>query len=146
MSSSRCDAVGLRVGSASPDPRSQHFRHRPRLRDAAARRERLLGVEDLAERSDARLVQVRAEAVEARARARLVVRLHPQPGVDERTHQPPPHRALVIGGVARAEVAVVLRLVVAMTGRERAQTDRREQPVADDVEAPAATRASSSTG
>ena len=67
-------------------------------------------------------------------RARLVVRIHLQPRVDERADQPAPHRALVIGGVARAQIAVVLRLVVAMTGRQRAQSDGRQQAIADHVE------------
>ena len=42
--------------------------------------------------------------------------MHLQPGVDERADQPGPDRPLVIGGVARAQVAVVLRLVVGCPG------------------------------
>ena len=74
------------------------------------------GVEDLAERADARFVQVRREAFETAPRARLVVRMDLEPGIDERADQPAPDRALVVGGVARAQVAVVLRLVVAVPG------------------------------
>ena len=74
------------------------------------------------------------EALEARARARLVVGMELQPRIDERAHQPSPDGALVVRGVARAQVAVVLRLVVAVPGRERAQTDRRQQPLAHDLE------------
>ena len=40
-----------------------------------------------------------------------------------------PDRSLVIGGVARAQVAVVVRLVVGMARRQRAQPDRRQQLV-----------------
>ena len=59
--------------------------------------------------------------------------IHLQPRVDERTDQPAPHRALVIGRVARAQVAEVARLVVGVAGRERAQADRRQQPIAHDA-------------
>ena len=45
-------------------PAAQHFRHAPRLRDAAARRVGLLGVEDLADRPDARFVEMREKPVE----------------------------------------------------------------------------------
>ena len=63
----------------------------------------------------------------ARRAPRAVVGMHLEPGVDEGADQPAPHRALVIGRVARAQVAVVARLVVGVAGRERAQADRREQ-------------------
>ena len=48
---------------------AQHLGDAPRLRDAAARRERRLGVEDLADRADARFVEVRARSRRAAARA-----------------------------------------------------------------------------
>ena len=51
-----------------------------------------------------------------------------------------PDRALVVGGVARAQVAVVVRLVVGVAGRERAQADRRQQALARPRRAPAAQR------
>ena len=63
------------------------------------------------------------EAVEQPPRAGAVVGMHLQPGVDERADQPGPDGALVIGGVARAQVAVVARLVVA-DGRARASAGR----------------------
>ena len=66
--------------------------------------------------------------------------MHLEPGVDERADQPGPHRALVIGRVARAQVAVVVRLVVGIARRERAQADRRQQAFAHHVAAPAAQR------
>ena len=49
-------AWDLRVAGSS-EPRPQHFGDAPRLRDAAARRVRALGVEDLAERADAGVVR-----------------------------------------------------------------------------------------
>ena len=67
-------------------------------------------------------------------RARLVVGMDLEPCIDERADQPSPDRALVVGRVAGAQVAVVLRLVVAVPRRERAQADRRQQPLAHDVE------------
>src|ERR1043165_3945871 len=47
----------------SQNPAPQNFRDAPGLRDAAARRERRDGVEDLADRADARRVEVRDEAL-----------------------------------------------------------------------------------
>src|SRR5204862_273520 len=84
------------------------------LRDAAARRVRLLGVEDLADGADARLRLMMLEARQHLTRAREVTRIHTQIGIDVRADEPRPDGALVIGRVARPQVAVVLRLVVAM--------------------------------
>ena len=89
-------------------------------------RPRSAWVEDLADRPDAGLAEVVAKpSISARCR-----RCRPgdlEPGVDEGPDQPGPHRALVVGGVARAQVAVVGRLVVGVPGRQRAQAHRREQ-------------------
>ena len=79
--------------------------------------------------ADAGLVEMRRGSrpgTGARPAARSGCVLHPR--VDERADQPGPDRALVVGAVARAQIAVVRRLVVGMSGIERAQADRREQP------------------
>ena len=62
-----------------------------------------------------------------------LARVELQPGVDEGPDEPAPHRPLVVGGVARAQVAVVPGLVVGMAGGQRAQAHRREQPLLHDV-------------
>ena len=51
-------------------PGAQQLGHAPRLGDAAARRVRRLGVEDLADRSDARLIEVRHDSRLEKRRAR----------------------------------------------------------------------------
>ena len=59
-----------------------------------------------------------------------------QPGIHEGANQPRPDGSLVIGGVARPDVAVVARLKVGVIGRQRAQPDGRQQPLgnhADDL-------------
>src|SRR5436190_2560264 len=76
---------------------AQHFGDAPGLRDAPARHERRLGIEDLADRSDTRVAQVAVETVEYPACAVAVLWIHLQPRVDERPDQPRPHRALVVG-------------------------------------------------
>ena len=63
------------------------------------------------------------EAVEEAARARAVVGVHLEPRVDERADQPRPDRALVIRGVARAQVAVVAS-ACSRGGRARASAGR----------------------
>ena len=88
---------------------------------------------------------MRLEAAEAAARTRRVSRIHLQPRIDERADEPAPHGALVIRRVARAQIAVVLRLVVTMTGRQRTKSNGREQAIADHVET-GRQRSPSSTG
>src|SRR5262249_6495700 len=110
----RCHFLRRRIlpsSSLDRDPRAQHLSDAPRLRDAAAGREWRLRVEHFADRSDARIVEVRQKTLERGARAREIVGIDLQPCIDERTGEPRPHRPLVIGGVARAEVAEVVRLV-----------------------------------
>ena len=88
-------------------PSAQHLGDAPGLGDAAARRERRLGVEDLADRADARLA--RGACAKPSRNCRAPARSSGwtlQPGVDERADQPGPDRPLVVGGVARAQVAV----------------------------------------
>src|SRR5215831_11589792 len=70
--------LGLRL-----DPGAQYLGHAPGLGHAAARRVGFLGVEDLADGPDAGLVQMWAEAVEEGSRPRSIVRVEPEPRVDE---------------------------------------------------------------
>src|SRR5437867_6259203 len=85
-------------------PHAQYFSDAPRLGDTAARRVRRFRVEDFADRSDARLIQMGHEAVEHALRAGPVVRIDLQPRIDERSGEPRPDGPLVIRGIARAEV------------------------------------------
>src|SRR4051794_13509403 len=81
-------------------PAPQRLRHAPRLRDAAAGGEGRLGVEDLADRADAGVVEVREHRLEETARAGVILGMHLQPGIDEWADQPAPDGALMIRGVA----------------------------------------------
>ncbi len=54
------------------------------------------------------------EAVQKLARAFEIAEVNLEPRVDERPDQPGPHRSLMIGRIASAKVAVILRLVVLM--------------------------------
>src|SRR5688500_2348824 len=69
-------------------PAAKHFRHTPRLRNTSAWSVRRLSIEDLRDRSDAELGQVRDQAIQESPRACLVVRMQLEPGVDPRTDQP----------------------------------------------------------
>ncbi len=109
-------------------------------------REWRLGVEDFAHRSDARFVEMGGEPVERAARARDVVRIDLQPRVDVRSDEPAPHRALVVGRVARAQVAVVARLEVGIVGRQRCGGRPASATAARPVRITGSQRSGSSTG
>src|SRR5437764_223087 len=91
---------------------AQHFRDAPGLGDAAARRERRLGVKDFADRAEARFSEMRLEAVEEMPRHHAIIGVDLEPRIDERADQPSPYRALVIGGIAGTHIAEIARLVL----------------------------------
>src|SRR5687768_14651889 len=96
----------------------EDFGHAPRLCHTSSGNVRLCGVEDLPDRSYARFIQMRLEPIEQPSRAGAIRGIHPEPGIDEGTDQPGPDGALVVGRVARAQIAVVLFLVVRMARRQ----------------------------
>ena len=59
------------------------------------------------------------------------VAVHAQPRLDEGAHQPGPDGSLVIGAVARERRAFVVRDVAGLAGRQRPQSERRQQPMLD---------------
>src|SRR5438876_8076791 len=115
------------------DPHAQHFGDAPRLSDTAARRVRRFRVEDLADRSNAPIVEVRNETVERMTCAVEIGGINLEPGVDEGADEPSPYGALVIRRVTRAKIAEVPRLVCRIAGRERSQADRRQQSIPNDA-------------
>ena len=119
------------LGKLHPD--AQHLSHAPRLRDAAARCKRQLGVEHFANRSNTRIVEMMDETCDGRLCAFVILRVDLQPSVHERSNQPRPHGALMISGIARAKIAEVPRFEIAIVGRQRSQTHGREQFLADDT-------------
>ena len=138
----RCSPLpsGRQRGAVGAHERAQYFGDAPGLRDAAARRERLLGVEDFADRADARVVQVVRQRLEQTSSATR----RPRDGRASHAStkgpiEPCPDRALVIGGVAGAQVAEISRLVVRMIRRERPQTRRASGAGSRPRQAPAPT-------
>src|SRR5207302_5285451 len=69
----------------------------------------------------------RLEASEETARLFQLVRMDLEPGIDKGTDQPGPYRALVIGRVAGAQIAKIARLEIGFVGRQRAQSEWRQQ-------------------
>ena len=57
-----------------------------------------------------------------------------QPGIRERSDQPGPDRPLMIGSVARTQVAVILRFIIRMSGSQRPQSERGQQTILDGVQ------------
>src|SRR5215208_244597 len=84
---------------------AQHLGDAPGLGDAAARRERRVGVEDFADRTDPGLGKLGLESGKKTARGVEVFRVRLEPGIDEGADQPGPHGALVISRVASAKIA-----------------------------------------
>src|SRR5207253_2493424 len=72
------------------DEAAQHFGDAPGLSDAAARRKGRFGVEDLADRADPGLGEMRLEAGEKTARLFRLVRVDLEPGIDKGADQPGP--------------------------------------------------------
>ena len=70
-------------------PAAQDFRHAPGLRNAAARRVRRFGVENLADRSETERPERRDASVEKAARAGTIFGMQLEPRVHPRTDQPP---------------------------------------------------------
>jgi hypothetical protein len=50
--------------------------------------------------------------------------VHPDPGLDERAREPRPHRALMVGGVAVTNIALVVGNVLWIVGGEGAKSER----------------------
>ena len=102
------------------NPTPQHLRDTPRLRYASARNEWLIRIKDFADRTDAGLAEVGWELIEKLARCFEIVRVNPQPRIDKWSDEPGPDGPLMIGRIARPQVAVVLRLVVGVIRRQAA--------------------------
>src|SRR4029453_8467456 len=75
------DPVHALWGSFHPAP--EYFRHTPGLRDTPTRRERLLSIEDLADRTESCLIQLWDKTREQVPPSSPVLGVHPQPGIDK---------------------------------------------------------------
>src|SRR6516165_4408773 len=111
------------IAACGPDPAAKHFCNAPGLCGAAAGRVGGLGVEDLADRADARFAEMGREARQEILGGVRLFGMDLQPGVDERADQPGPDRALMVGRIARAQVAIILGLVVRAPRCERTQAE-----------------------
>src|SRR5439155_2600602 len=57
-----------------------------------------------------------------------------EPRLDERAHEPRPDRPLMVRAVALADAALVAGPVSRLVGRERAESERRQQPCLDGID------------
>src|SRR2546425_702521 len=111
-------------------PAPEHFRHTPGLCDTPTRCERLLSIEDLADRTESCLIQLRDKTLEQVARSSPVLGVHPQPCIDKGPDEPGPYCPLMVRRITRAQVAIVLWLVIRMAWGKRAQPYRGEEVLA----------------
>src|SRR4051812_45556142 len=115
-------------------PAAQHFRHAPGLRDATPGMVRLAGVKYFADRADAIFVHAFGKSLQELAGLPVLAGMDLEPGIDERPDQPRPDRSLVVGAIARPQVAGIKRFVIRMFRRERTKTDRRDQLLFRDID------------
>src|SRR5579872_6211736 len=106
----------IRTNAFGLDPASHQFCDTPGLHDTASWSKRRFRVEDFAYRSDAAFAEVMSETLQEGASLAEFVRMQTQIGVDKWSNQPGPDGPLMIGGIARAQIAVVTRFVVRMAG------------------------------
>src|ERR1019366_8513422 len=104
-------------------PGTKQFSDSPRLRHTSARKKGSRGIENLCDLPDTRLTQVVPQRQQKGASPFTFVRMNFQPRLDERPDKPTPHGALVVSGVASAQVAVVVGLEVGMVRIEAAQAE-----------------------
>lgn len=91
-------------------PNAQDLGNGPSLRDAAARREWRLCVEDLAERAQAVRDDLFAERLKE-PQGCFAVAIHAEMGEDEGSQEPPPHSTLMVGTIPFPGAAAVMGLV-----------------------------------
>src|SRR5438132_8530458 len=100
-------------------PASQHLGNAPRLSYTSARQEWRLGIKDLADRPDARFIEVRQKSFEKTARSHAIIRIDFQPCINKWGNEPAPDCALMICRVARSKITVISRLVIRMVWSKR---------------------------
>src|SRR5438874_10879414 len=115
----RLDRNGCARGAGRCHPAPQDFGDAPRLRNATPRRVRLLGVKDLTDGADTKVVERGDAAVEKTTCALRIAGMHLEPRIDPRTDKPGPYRALMIRGITRTQIAEVARFVVCVARRQR---------------------------
>src|SRR6185437_11025883 len=106
---------------------TQNFSYAPRLCATAAGGERRLRIENFADLPRARLRQLPFESLQKSPRGREIPWMDFQPRINERSNQPCPYRALMIGGVASAKIAIISRFEVPVSRGKRSQPYRRQQ-------------------
>src|SRR4029079_15914618 len=107
-------------------PCSKNFGNAPRLGDAARGGERRIAVEDFTDLADARVAQVRADAVEIGA-GLCEIAVHAVVRTYEWAQQPAPHGPLVISPIAFAGTTDVGADISHRVRREAAQPHGRPQ-------------------
>src|SRR5919109_4786044 len=104
----------------SGDRVSQHLGDAPGLRDTAHRSVWWFGLEDLADRSQSGLTQVRNERFEQSRRC-VALWIESPVGVEVRPQQPGPDQSHVVGRIAGALVAAVDGLIARIIRAKGAQ-------------------------
>ena len=116
--------VGNRNVCEDQSIQAQEFGQGPGLKRTAARRMWRAGIGDLRHMAESGVVEVLEQRRE-KALPGVLLRLrcspsYPNPGFDEGTHEPGPHRTLVVDTVAIADAAFISRCLAGLFGCQRA--------------------------
>src|SRR5581483_4203696 len=118
----QCVVVGIFfngfTAAAGFDKAAEHLCYAPRLSTASSRGEGRFGIENLTDGAYTGTFQMIAESVKKASRGCEIVGVNSKPGIDKRPDKPRPNRTSMISCVARAEIAVVPRFVIALPGRK----------------------------
>ena len=113
-------------------PSAEEFGDGPGLGDAGGRFERRFGVEDLGERTEAVDVDGSGERLQEVECCRFVL-IDAEMSEGEGTEEPAPDGALMIGGVAVARTATIVRDVSRFVRAETAKAEGSEKFSAADI-------------
>src|SRR5579883_1466238 len=113
-----CLSIDLRC-----QPRSQHFRDRPGLRNAALRFHRSVTVKNLAEAANAMRVKLIRHGFQ-KGTGFGGIPIDAQMCQDKWPHEPAPDRSLVVGTITLSLVAPIASLIFGVVGIERSQPVR----------------------
>src|SRR5271165_723588 len=113
-------------------PGTEYFRHGPGLRDAPSRGKRGFRVKYLAEGSQTVRSDLLPERFEKTHRQACVA-INTQVRLDERPHEPAPHRALMISGIALPGAAPVAWRVPRFSLSQAPKSVRCDQPASASI-------------
>src|SRR6266567_2120445 len=126
VTSHRAAGLGFPAGCGDPCPRAQHLRDGPGLRDATARMEGRVAIENLADAAESMNVQMIRHRTE-KLRCAVWVVVNAEVRESERAKQPGPHRSLVVRAIAIDGWTAIPAAILRIVRREAPQSMRSQK-------------------